>query len=318
MKKIIALLVITCTFLAGCGVRMSMEDQDVHIESSVGLFNQHSSYFDHYSAEKDETTCKVKGTLHQAADDQNGIITYVTAQDGSGSMTITGSMNCTKGSLQLVYMSPDGTEILVSDGTEKKIDAQIDVAEGEGSVCFSSDGENSVCEFNIKMEAGEGVTFANIMEEGESTEGIEPLDKPEKPEKFWEEPESVETDLESTKEDLENAEESLEGIEDFELDEIEDNWPENIRYSGDGVYADPMSVSFEVDEPITLSVSCVTTGGELRLKIVTDNNFGETVYFDESDPKGIYTIDIDKKGTYQLLIYAKYHKGSVEITPMAE
>ncbi|MDE6846512.1 MAG: hypothetical protein K2J99_12220 [Lachnospiraceae bacterium] len=296
MKKITVLLTITCMLLSGCGVKMSMAEQGVNIESSVGLFNQHSSYFDHYSSEKDETICKIKGRLHQAADDRNGIITYVTAQDGIGSMTITGSVNCTKGGLRLVYMSQDGTETLISDGTERNINAQIDVAEGEGSICFVSDGKSSVCEFDIKMEAGEGVTFANIMEEGESTEGIETLDTPTKPERL----------------------ENLEDIEDVNLDEIEDNWPENICYSGDGVYADPMSVSFEVDKPMTLSVSCITTGGELRLKIVDNNSFGETVYFDESNPAGTYTVDIDKKGTYQVLIYAKYHKGSVEIMPMEE
>lgn len=321
MKKSAILLAITCTLLAGCGVRMSMEDQDVHIESSVGLFNQHTSYFDRYSSEKDETTCKVKGILHQAADDRNGVITYVTAQDGIGSMAITGSMNCTKGGLRLVYMSQDGTETLISDGTERKIDTQIDVAEGEGSICFASNGESSVCEFNIKMEAGNGVTFANIMEKGESTEDIEIPDipaKPEKPDKIQEEPMSMQLDLESTREDLQEAEESLEDIEDINLDEIENNWPESIRYSGNGAYADPMSVSFEVEEPMTLSVSCITTGGKLRLKIVDNDNFAETVYFDENDPVGTYTVTIDKEGTYKVLIYAKYHKGSVEIKPMAE
>lgn len=240
MKKITILLVVTCMLLSSCGVRISMADEDVDIESSVGLFNQHSSFYDRYSAQKDETTCKVKGTLHQAADDRNAIITYVTAQDGIGSMTVTGSMNCTKGSLRLVYMAPDGTETLISDGSVRKIDAQIDVAEGEGS------------------------------------------------------------------------------IEDIGLDEIEDNWPESIRYNGNGVYADPMSVNFEIDEPMALSVSCLTTGGKLRLKIVDNSNFGETVYFDENDPKGTYTVDIDKKGIYKVLIYAKYHNGSVEITPVKE
>lgn len=187
MKKITILLVVTCMLLSGCGVRISMADEDVDMESSVGLFNQHSSFYDRYSAKKDETTCKVKGTLHQAADDRNAIITYVTAQDGIGSMTVTGSMNCTKGSLRLVYMAPDGTETLISDGSVRKIDAQIDVAEGEGTIGFVSDGKSSVCEFNIKAEAEGSVTFANIMEEGESSEGIKSLDKPEKPEKFWEE-----------------------------------------------------------------------------------------------------------------------------------
>lgn len=262
----------------------------------------------------------MKGTLHQAADDRNAIITYVTAQDGIGSMTVTGSMNCTKGSVRLVYMAPDGTETLISDGSVRKIDAQIDVAEGEGTIGFASDGKSSVCEFNIKAEAEGSVTFANIMEEEESSEGIEYLDKPEKPEKLWEEElEGMQIGLEGTRDDFESLEERLEDVEYSGFDEIiEDNWPESIHYNGDGVYADPMSVNFEVDEPMALSVSCLTTGGKLRLKIVDNSNFGEIVYFDKTNPKGTYTVNIDKKGTYKVLIYAKYHKGSVEITPVKE
>lgn len=332
IKKITALAVIACTLLSGCGVGISMSDKDVNIESSVGIFNQHTSYYDNYSAEQDETTCKVKGRLHQSADDQNDIITYVTAQDGTGSMTVTGSMNCTKGSLRLVYMAPDGTETLISDGTGRKIEAQVDVAEGEGNIGFVSDGQSSVCEFNIKAEAGDGVTFANIMKEEEIIEDEQTIPqlksqeeivrdekfeeksdwskKPEKPSKF------SEVESESMLESVEEMEGIDEDLEDFHLDEIENNWPESIRYSSDGVYANPMIVSFEIDEPMTLSVACVTTGGKLRLKIVDDVSFGNTVYFDETDPNGTYTVDIDKKGTYQMLLYAKYHAGSVEIAPV--
>lgn len=44
MKKITILLIVTCMLLSGCGVRISMADENVDIESSVGLFNQHSSF----------------------------------------------------------------------------------------------------------------------------------------------------------------------------------------------------------------------------------------------------------------------------------
>lgn len=106
----------------------------------------------------------------------------------------------------------------------------------------------------------------------------------------------MEAELESMQDSSRSIDEDL---EDFRIDEIEDSWPENIRYSGDGVYADPLIVSFEIDEPVTLSVACVTTSGKLRLKIVDDDNFGNTVYFDETDPNGTYTVDIDKNGTYR-------------------
>lgn len=183
------------------------------------------------------------------------------------------------------------------------MEAQVDVAEGEGSVGFVGDGKSSVCEFSIKVEAGDGVTFSNIMKEWEITEDektIPPLksqEEIEREEKFEEELHGIETFefvqeeleegesferkdksdllkkpekpskfLEAESESMQNSLECIdEDLEDFHIDEIEENWPENIRYSGDGVYADPMIVSFEIDGPVTLSVACVTTGGKLRL-----------------------------------------------------
>lgn len=135
-----------------------------------------------HPVKKDENSCKVQGTLHQAADDQDGsIITYVTGLDETGSMAVTGSMDCTRGNIQLVYTAPDGTQTVIADGADKKIDAMVDVAEGEGSVGFAGDGKSAVCEFHIKMTAADGVTFADIMEEdgGENAKEIE--DKPLKP-----------------------------------------------------------------------------------------------------------------------------------------
>lgn len=100
------------------------------------------------------------------------------------------------------------------------------------------------------------------------------------------------------------------------IDEIENNWPESIRYSADGVYANPMYVSFEIEEPVTLSVVCMTRDGKLRLKITDENR--ETVYLDQTNPDGTYTVEITSAGTYRMLLYARYHVGSVEIKPVEE
>ena len=321
MKKILILSLITCMLLSGCRVGISMSDKNTDKESSVGIFNVHTSYFDRYSINKDEDSCEAKGRLHQAADDDNCIITYLTAEGGDGIVNITGNMDCSRGNLRLVYTAPDGTETLIADGSTKAIDVRVDVTEGEGSIGFAGDGESAVCDFRIKMAADGGVTFAGIME-NDSVEDIEDVEipeireEPEKPEK----PERSEGTEKSKgmDENMENIETDMDDIgEDIEaggLDQIEDNWPESIRYDGDGVYADPMSVQFQVDAPMTLSLSCVTRRGELRLKIVNNDTLKET-YFDEMNPNGQYTVDIDKKGTYTMLFYAKWHVGSVEMSP---
>lgn len=54
------------------------------------------------------------------------------------------------------------------------------------------------------------------------------------------------------------------------------------------------------------------------MKIVSGGLAGEEVYFDEVNPDGIYTVDLDRKGTYRALFYAKYHVGSVEIVAADE
>ena len=321
MKKIIFLSLITCILLSGCRVGISMSDENTDMKSSVGIFNVRTSYFDRYSIDKDEDSCEAKGRLHQAADDDNCIITYMTAEDGDGSVNITGNMDCSRGNLRLIYKAPDGTETLIADGSAKAIDVRVDVAEGESSIGFVSDGESAVCDFRIKMAAKGGVTFASIME-NDSTEDIEDmeipdireeLEKPEKPER----PEGI-GKFEDRDESAENIKANMDDIDkDIEaggLDQIEDNWPESIRYDGDGVYANPMSVQFQVDAPMTLSLSCVTRRGELRLKIVNNDTLEET-YFDEMNPNGQYTVDIDKEGTYTMLFYAKWHVGSVEMSP---
>lgn len=287
MKKITVFTMIACMLLSGCGAGVPAPGKN------AGILNVHTSYFDDYSMDKDENTCKVRGTVHQAADDRNGVITCVTAEGGNGSIAVTGSMECTEGNIRLLYMAPDGTETLIAEGIDGKIDAQVDVAEGEGNICFASDGKSAVCRFDIKMEAGECVRFSGSMEE---TEGME-------------ETESME--------DVEDIGDTGD-IEEIAIEAVEDNWPESILYNSDGIYADPLSVTFEINQPTTLSLDCKTRDGKLRMEIAGAEGSDKETYFDETDPEGIYTVAIDKAGKYQILFYARYHVGSVEITPLAE
>ena len=325
MKKITVLSVIICMVLSGCGVRMSMADENTDMKSSIGIFDVHTSYFNHYSLDQNQNSCKVKGTLHQAAEDYDSVIAYITAKEGGGSVRVTGSMECTRGNLRLVYKAPDGTETLIAEDADRKIDVQVDAVEGEGTVGFASDGESAVCDFKIKMKAGDGVTFASIMGR-DSTESEESAEASESDESVQdaEELEAVEDDPENREasESVDNTE-SL-GMPDLAhvgLDEIENNWPESIRYHSNGCSANPMSVRFDVDAPVTVSVTCLTLDGKLRCQIVRNGvlgEIGETVYFDETNPDGEYTVELDKKGQYKMRFYAKEHVGSVEIMPVEE
>lgn len=319
MKKNLIMAMAVCVVLCGCRAGVSMADENTDTEISVGIFNADTSYFDRYSIDKKEDSCKVKGKLHQAADDGNGELVYVTAAKGGGSVNVTGKMECTRGTLQLVYTAPDGTETLLAAGTDKKIDVQVDVAQGEGKIGFVSDGERAVCDFSIKMNAGEGVTFAGIMEQDEvepkTLEEIELIEKPEKPKKAWESDIGNSSSLEKEAENIDAEFDEM--ADESHLDKIVENtWPEKISYQAQyGVWANPMSTKFEVEAPVTVMVSCKTLEGKVRLQIVKNDWLNKQVYFDEKDPDGSYTVKLDQAGEYKILIYAKEHVGSVEIMP---
>lgn len=303
MKKTAVFTAAACILLSGCGVGIAIPGSDSAVKLSTDIFHGQSTFFDRYTSEKDEKICRVQGTIHQAADDQNGGLAYVTAEAGSGSLTVTGSMVCRDGSIRLIYVAPDGTETLIAEGTDRKLDVQVDAPEGEGEISFASDGRSAVCTFDIKLEAGENVSFSGSMEEGESTETLEQMENTEIPEEL------------EAPEDLEN----IEIPEDIGMEEIiEDNWPESIRYHADSVYANPMSVTFQIDEPMTLSLVCKTRDGRLRLKLAGSEGSDSRVLFDEKDPDGAYKVKIDRPGEYQALFYAEYHVGSVEIVPVEE
>lgn len=339
MKKTAVFTAAACILLSGCGVGIAIPGSDSAVKLSTDIFHGQSTFFDRYTSEKDEKICRVRGTIHQAADDQNGGLAYVTAEAGSGSLTVTGSMVCRDGSIRLIYIAPDGRETLIAEGTDRKLDVQVDAPEGEGEISFASDGRSAVCTFDIKLEAGENVSFSGSMEEGESTEALEQMENTEIPEEL-ETPEQLEnTEIpedqdipkdQDISEEPENKEapedlkalkelENIEIPEDIGMEEIiEDNWPESIRYHADSVYANPMSVTFQIDEPMTLSLVCKTRDGRLRLKLAGSEGSDSRVLFDEKNPDGAYTVKIDRPGEYKALFYAEYHVGSVEIVPVEE
>ena len=226
------------------------------------------------------------------------------------------------------------------------MDVQVDVAEGEGEIAFASDGESSVCTFDIKVEAGENVNFSGSMEEGESIENIEDTEKlkntksietpevmetPEAMEapEVTEAPEAAESperrkarpDFTQENDELEKPEKPLkeiDGLDSIGIEEVEDNWPESIRYHADGLYADPMTVTFQINAPVTVSLACRTRDGKLRLKLIGSDNSEKKVCFDETDPDGTYTVKLDRPGEYTALFYAEHHVGSVEIVLVEE
>lgn len=95
---------------------------------------------------------------------------------------------------------------------------------------------------------------------------------------------------------------------------VTDNWPENIVLKDRGMTAWPLLVDFTVEEQMKVSLICTTTGGELHVKIMDEEQ--ENVYFDEEDPRGTYEVSIDEAGICYLAVYARDHRGSVCVEPV--
>lgn len=106
---------------------------------------------------------------------------------------------------------------------------------------------------------------------------------------------------------------NIETTEQLGIKELTNNWPENVYYNANGVYADPLSTTIEITEPVTLTLSAVAMDGSLQLKIINQDTY--EVCMDEKDPDGEYTVSLDQPGDYTILFYAKEHVGSIDIVP---
>lgn len=110
------------------------------------------------------------------------------------------------------------------------------------------------------------------------------------------------------------GQEEADSVKDASFPGLTDDWPESIVLEDKGMTADPLCIDFQVEEPMKVSVSCITTGGELELKII--NGEETEVYFEEEDPRGEHEVMIDEPGDCYLVIYARDHQGRIEMTPV--
>ncbi len=108
----------------------------------------------------------------------------------------------------------------------------------------------------------------------------------------------------------------IEDVENIAFPNVNDNWPESFSLNNKGLYADGMTSTIEIEEPMELVISCVTESGRLDISIVDDS---QNPYFDQSDiVTGEYTADISEAGTYTIILKADNHVGSLTIKPAKE
>ena len=271
-------------------------------DSSLDGLSERSSCFTYYASACDDGDFQVKGRVY--LHETNAGIVCITAEEDT-EVDVQGSIKNAEGDVQLVFEAQDKTRTVIVDGENREVEEKVAVAEGKSEIYFTGEGS---CEFKLEMTAGDGVNFDDGMEKPEQDSGAEDAQD-------WKSVVGTE-DAEDQKQDIGMGLPDLDDMENGEraaFPGLTDNWPECIVLEDKGMSSSPLSVAFQVEKPMKIALSCMTTGGSLRVKIVNDG--GQKVYFNKKDPEGDYEISVDEAGTCYMEIYAENHKGSIRIAP---
>lgn len=274
-------------------------------DSSLDGLSERSSCFTYYASACDDGDFQVKGRVY--LHETNAGIVCITAEEDT-EVDVQGSIKNAEGDVQLVFEAQDKTRTVIVDGENREVEEKVAVAEGKSEIYFTGEGS---CEFKLEMTAGDGVNFDDGMEKPEQDSGAEDAQD-------WKSVVGTE-EAEGQKQDIGMGLPDLDDMENGEravFPGLTDNWPEYIVLEDKGMSSSPLSVAFQVEKPMKIAISCMTTGGSLRVKIVNDG--GQKVYFNEKDPEGDYEISVDEAGTCYMEIYAANHKGSIRIAPVQQ
>lgn len=295
------LLFLPVLCLEGCAAAMPAGLGD----SSLDGLSERSSCFTYYASACDDGDFQVKGRVY--LHETNAGIVCITAEEDT-EVDVQGSIKNAEGDVQLVFEAQDKTRTVIADGENRAVEEKVAVAEGKSEIYFTGEGS---CEFKLEMTAGDGVNFDDGMEKPEQDSGAEDAQD-------WKSVVGTE-EAEGQKQDIGMGLPDLDDMENGEravFPGLTDNWPECIVLEDKGMSSSPLSVAFQVEKPMKIAMSCMTTGGSLRVKIVNDG--GQKVYFNEKDPEGDYEISVDEAGTCYMEIYAENHKGSIRIAPVQQ
>lgn len=295
------LLFLPVLCLEGCAAAMPAGLGD----SSLDGLSERSSCFTYYASACDDGDFQVKGRVY--LHETNAGIVCITAEEDT-EVDVQGSIKNAEGDVQLVFEAQDKTRTVIADGENRAVEEKVAVAEGKSEIYFTGEGS---CEFKLEMTAGDGVNFDDGMEKPEQDSGAEDAQD-------WKSVVGTE-EAEGQKQDIGMGLPDLDDMENGEravFPGLTDNWPECIVLEDKGMSSSPLSVAFQVEKPMKIAMSCMTTGGSLRVKIVNDG--GQKVYFNEKDPEGDYEISVDEAGTCYMEIYAANHKGSIRIAPVQQ
>lgn len=318
-KIVMAGAVCSMLMLSGCAAVPMAE----HNESAVKIFGSSTGYYNDFTAGTEDGGYMIQGTAHLGSDTGNSIVRMSAEEEQTA--TVEGALDGKRGSIRLVYTAADGTETVIAeceDASYEAFDVSLAVTEEESVLKLSGNGDNEVCDFELFI-VGDGIRFnlgsGGKEEAPESEESYEIPEVPDAPEI----PPVLEAPDVSDAPDMPDVPEAPDtpeipdepGLPSLpELDEpIVDNWPESISCVADGLTAWPFHFELPIDVPTTLSLSCVTEEGRLRIQI---KDSGGKILFDEKKiDTDDFKLSIDAPDTCTVSVWAEQYYGKFEIKP---
>lgn len=260
------------------------------------LFGYSTGYFSRYSAQAQDGQSAMEGRVYVTESDAVSVEEVKVEKETT--ITVSGYLERITGDAALFFTTQDGTDIFIADCDSNSFHKTVTIPAGEGSLCFAATAGDAVCDFDIQILWGDGVSLKQ--EAGEAAESIEEIES-----SLPEETDALEM-LETPEMD------AVRPIEEMD-DPVIDNWPESIRCDSEGMYAGLYTIPVTIEEPMELLLSCTVESGNISMWIKDAN--GRKV-FDEQDMWTYdYKIPIDKAGDYTVCFEAEYFYGSFVITP---
>lgn len=75
-------------------------------------------------------------------------------------LTVSGTLQCEGGSLQIIYCSEDGEELSITESDGGDIEATIDIPKGKGKIYF--EGEDLVCQYTLNISIPWGISYSGF------------------------------------------------------------------------------------------------------------------------------------------------------------
>lgn len=142
-------LVVICALIF-CGCTTEEKDVNEEMESETD-----SAYIEEASFITNRDGYQVKGKI-QFPETKKAHIGNAFALCNT-KLTVSGTLQCEGGTLQIIYCSEDGEEFSITESDGGDIEATIDIPKGKGKIYFA--GDDMVCQYSLNITIPWGISY---------------------------------------------------------------------------------------------------------------------------------------------------------------